>query len=100
MDLPDCINYTAPAGPEPNKTVPDIINYLKEEDLETTRIEDIIKMSNNYLEYDNPILYRLYLHLNPNLKKEKVEMIEHKIQELLELHIKKQNEINEVLNNK
>ena len=109
MDLPDCINYKTVLNEEEKglRTPYEVLQYgalwlqyLKKEDLETTPIENIIKMSKGYLEYDNPILYRLYLHLNPNLKTEKVEMIEDKIKELLELHIIKQNEISEQLNNK
>ena len=76
--------------------LPDVLQYLQKEDLETTPIENIIKMTRGYLNFDNPILYKLYLHFNPNLSKDKVKMIEDKIQELLELERMTTENINEM----
>ena len=53
-------------------------------------------MTRGYLNSDNPILYKLYLHFNPNLSKDKVKMIEDKIQELLELERMTTENINEM----
>jgi hypothetical protein len=53
-------------------------------------------MTRGYLNFDNPILYKLYLHFNPNLSKDKVKMIEDKIQELLELERMTTENINEM----
>ena len=76
--------------------LPDVLQYLQKEDLETTPIENIIKITRGYLNFDNPILYKLYLHFNPNLSKERVKMIEDKIQELLELERMTTENINEM----
>ena len=76
--------------------LPDVLQYLQKEDLETTPIENIIKITRGYLNFDNPILYKLYLHFNPNLSKERVNMIEDKIQELLELERMTTENINEM----
>ena len=76
--------------------LPDVLQYLQKEDLETTTIENIIKITRGYLNFDNPILYKLYLHFNPNLSKERVKMIEDKIQELLELERMTTENINEM----
>ena len=53
--------------------LPDVLQYLQKEDLETTPIENIIKITRGYLNFDNPILYKLYLHFNPNLSKDRVK---------------------------
>lgn len=82
--------------PKPLTEIPDALQYLQKEDLETTPIENIIKMTRGYLNFDNPILYKLYLHFNPNLSKDKVKMIEDKIQELLELERMTTENINEM----
>ena len=82
--------------PKPLPEIPDALQYLQKEDLETTPIENIIKMTRGYLNFDNPILYKLYLHFNPNLSKDKVKMIEDKIQELLELERMTTENINEM----
>ena len=102
MELPDFISYLTEEDlkPKPLTEIPDALQYLQKEDLETTPIENVIKMTRGYLDFDNPILYKLYLHFNPNLSKDRVKMIEDKIQELLELHKTKHNEIREELNNK
>ena len=83
-------------NPKPLTEIPDALQYLQKEDLETTPIENIIKMTRGYLNFDNPILYKLYLHFNPNLSKDKVKMIEDKIQELLELERMTTENINEM----
>lgn len=94
----DSISYLTEEDlkPKPLTEIPDALQYLQKEDLETTPIENIIKMTRGYLNFDNPILYKLYLHFNPNLSKDKVKMIEDKIQELLELERMTTENINEM----
>ena len=86
MNLPDCIRYLTHEDiqPKPLTHLPDLVSYLQKEDLEITPIENIRKMKKFYLDYNNPLLYKLYLHFNPNLSKEEVEFYENKITALKE----------------
>jgi hypothetical protein len=84
--LPDCIRYLTNEDiqPKPLTHLPDGLNYLQKDDLEITPIESIIKMTKFYLDYENPLLYKLYLHFNPQLSKEEVDYYEKKITALKE----------------
>ena len=86
MFLPDCIRFLTEEEikPKPLTHLPDFINYLKKEDIEITTFENIRKMTKFYLDYDNPLLYKLYLYFNPDLSFEEKEFYENKINSLME----------------
>ena len=87
MELPEFLTYLTEKDlePKPITELPEILDYLQKEDITTTPLENIIKMTKNYLNYENPLLYKLFLHYNPHLPEDKVKMVEEKIKELLEL---------------
>ena len=84
MELPDFLQYLKKDDiePKPITELPPTLQYLQKEDLEITTMENIIKMTRNYLNYNSPLLYRLYLHFNTNLSPEEKTFYENKIIEL------------------
>ena len=57
----------------------------KEEDLTKTTFENIIKLTRGYLDYDNTLLYRLYIYFNPNLPEDEKQFYQNKIASLIEM---------------
>ena len=87
MDLSNFLNYLTEKDlePKPITELPEVLQFLSKDDIEITPLENIIKMTKNYLNYENPLLYKLFLHYNPHLPEDKVKLLEEKIKELLAL---------------
>ena len=87
MEYLDCIQYLTKQDLEekPITELPNSIQYLKEEDLTKTTFENIIKLTRGYLDYDNPLLYHLYIYFNPNLPEDEKQFYQNKIASLIKM---------------